>query len=115
MWSTPLIIDPVTGRKFGKSEGNAIWLESSDNGGGNYTSIFDFYQFWLGQPDEAVAYLLKIYTLYEKEGIDTLLIDFKVLGTFLYSAMFIVLFCKKCFICHINKLILNGRTACIDN
>ena len=41
-WSTPLVIDPVTGRKFGKSEGNAIWLASSDNGSGNYTSIFDF-------------------------------------------------------------------------
>ncbi|MDO4611539.1 MAG: tyrosine--tRNA ligase, partial [Candidatus Saccharibacteria bacterium] len=28
-WSTPLVIDPVTGRKFGKSEGNAVWLASS--------------------------------------------------------------------------------------
>lgn len=56
-WSTPLIIDPVTGRKFGKSEGNAIWLDAKK------TSIFDFYQFWLNQPDEAVEYLLKIYTL----------------------------------------------------
>ena len=26
VWSTPLVIDPVTGRKFGKSEGNAVWL-----------------------------------------------------------------------------------------
>ncbi len=75
VWSTPLIIDPVTGRKFGKSEGNAIWLASSDNGGGNYTSIFDFYQFWLNQPDEAVEYLIKIYTLYEKEEIEQILAD----------------------------------------
>ena len=73
VWSTPLIIDPVTGRKFGKSEGNAIWLASSDNGGGNYTSIFDFYQFWLNQPDEAVEYLIKIYTLLEKEEIEEIL------------------------------------------
>ena len=73
VWSTPLIIDPVTGRKFGKSEGNAIWLASSDNGGGNYTSIFDFYQFWLNQPDEAVEYLIKIYTLLEKEQIEDIL------------------------------------------
>ena len=73
VWSTPLIIDPVTGRKFGKSEGNAIWLASSDNGSGNYTSIFDFYQFWLNQPDEAVEYLLKIYTLYEPAEIDQIL------------------------------------------
>ena len=73
VWSTPLVIDPVTGRKFGKSEGNAIWLASSDNGGGNYTSIFDFYQFWLNQPDEAVEYLIKIYTLLEKEQIEEIL------------------------------------------
>ncbi|MBR3322110.1 tyrosine--tRNA ligase [Candidatus Saccharibacteria bacterium] len=73
VWSTPLIIDPVTGRKFGKSEGNAIWLASSDNGGGNYTSIFDFYQFWLNQPDEAVEYLIKIYTLLESEEIEEIL------------------------------------------
>lgn len=73
VWSTPLVIDPVTGRKFGKSEGNAIWLASSDNGGGNYTSIFDFYQFWLNQPDESVEYLIKIYTLLEKDEIEDIL------------------------------------------
>ncbi len=73
VWSTPLVIDPVTGRKFGKSEGNAIWLAATDNGGGNYTSIFDFYQFWLNQPDEAVEYLIKIYTLFEKEEIEDIL------------------------------------------
>ncbi|MBR5939277.1 tyrosine--tRNA ligase [Candidatus Saccharibacteria bacterium] len=73
VWSTPLVIDPVTGRKFGKSEGNAIWLASSDNGGGNFTSIFDFYQFWLNQPDESVEYLIKIYTLYAKEVVENIL------------------------------------------
>lgn len=73
VWSTPLVIDPVTGRKFGKSEGNAIWLAASDNGGGNYTSIFDFYQFWLNQPDEAVEYLIKIYTILPPEEIDDIL------------------------------------------
>ena len=73
VWSTPLVIDPVTGRKFGKSEGNAVWLASSDNGSGNYTSVFDFYQFWLNQPDEAVEYLIKIYTLLEPEEIDEIL------------------------------------------
>ncbi len=73
VWSTPLVIDPVTGRKFGKSEGNAIWLAVSDNGSGNYTSIFDFYQFWLNQSDEAVEYLIKIYTLYDKETIEDIL------------------------------------------
>ena len=73
VWSTPLIIDPVTGRKFGKSEGNAVWLASSDNGQGNFTTIFDFYQFWLNQADEAVEYLLKIYTVLEKEEVEEIL------------------------------------------
>ena len=73
VWSTPLVIDPVTGKKFGKSEGNAIWLAASDNGSGNYTSVYDFYQFWMNQPDEAVESLLKIYTLFEKEEIEEIL------------------------------------------
>ncbi len=77
VWSTPLVIDPVTGRKFGKSEGNAIWLAGSDNGSGNYTSIFDFYQFWMNQPDEAVEYLIKIYTLLSKEEIEDIMAQHK--------------------------------------
>lgn len=72
-WSSPLVIDPVTGRKFGKSEGNAIWLASKNNGSGNWTSIFDFYQFWLNQPDEALEYLMKFYTVYEKEELEAIL------------------------------------------
>lgn len=71
VWSTPLIIDPATGRKFGKSEGNAIWLDSKK------TSIFDFYQFWINQPDEAVEYLLKIYTLLDKEAVKGLMTEQK--------------------------------------
>lgn len=77
VWSTPLVIDPVTGRKFGKSEGNAVWLASKDNGSGNYTSIFDFYQFWLNQPDDAVEYLIKIYTILSKEEIESILAEHK--------------------------------------
>lgn len=73
VWSTPLVIDQITGRKFGKSEGNAIWLASKDNGSGNFTNIFDFYQFWLNQPDEAVEYLIKIYTVYTKEKVEEIL------------------------------------------
>lgn len=73
VWSTPLVIDPASGRKFGKSEGNAVWLAGTDNGQGNYTTIFDFYQFWLGQPDQSVEYLIKIYTIYSKEEIEDIL------------------------------------------
>ena len=77
VWSTPLIIDPVTGRKFGKSEGNAVWLAGSDNGSGNFTSVFDFYQFWLNQADEAVEYLIKIYSVLDKATIDQILTEHK--------------------------------------
>lgn len=69
VWSTPLVIDPASGRKFGKSEGNAIWLDAK------YTPVFDFYQFWLNQPDQAVEYLLKIYTLLSRSEIEQLLAE----------------------------------------
>jgi len=61
VWSCPLIIDKVTERKFGKSEGNAIWLDAG------MTSVFDFYQFWLNQPDEGVEEYSKIYTLVQPD------------------------------------------------
>ena len=79
VWSTPLVIDPVSGKKFGKSEGNVVWLASeppkTPDGSlsKNCTSDFDFYQFWLNQPDVAVESLLKIYTLVEKPELDNLL------------------------------------------
>ena len=66
-YSCPLIIDKVTGRKFGKSEGNAVWLDSTK------TSIFDFYQFWLNQPDETLEEFFKYYTLITPEELDKIL------------------------------------------
>lgn len=66
-YSCPLIIDKVTGRKFGKSEGNAVWLDA------NKTSIFDFYQFWLNQPDETLEEFFKYYTLVTPEELDSIL------------------------------------------
>ena len=51
------------------------------------------------------TYPIQVAILYV-EGIVTLLIDFKVLGTFLYSAMFIVLFCNKCFITNTRKKLI---------
>lgn len=52
----PLITDKSTGKKFGKSEGNAVWLDP------NMTSPFQFYQFWLNTSDESVEDYLKIFT-----------------------------------------------------
>jgi tyrosyl-tRNA synthetase len=54
--TTPLLIDKKTGKKFGKSEGNAVWLDAKK------TSPFSFYQFWLNVSDGAVADYLKILT-----------------------------------------------------
>ena len=66
-YSCPLIIDKVTGRKFGKSEGNAVWLDSEK------TSIFDFYQFWLNQPDDTLEDFFKYYTLVTPSELDKIL------------------------------------------
>ena len=53
--TTPLITDSH-GRKFGKSEGNAVWLDPS------MTSPYAFYQYWLNVEDASVVALLKIFT-----------------------------------------------------
>ena len=66
-YSCPLIIDKVTGRKFGKSEGNAVWLDSEK------TSIFDFYQFWLNQSDDALEDYFKYFTFVTPEELDQIL------------------------------------------
>lgn len=59
-----LVIDKTTGRKFGKSEGGAIWLDEAK------TSIFKFYQFWLNTGDSDAIDYLKIFTLLNKDHID---------------------------------------------
>jgi len=51
----PLVTD-ASGKKFGKTEGNAVWLDPKK------TSPLAFYQFWLNTPDEVVEKYLKIYT-----------------------------------------------------
>ena len=66
-YSCPLIIDKVTGRKFGKSEGNAVWLDSEK------TSIFDFYQFWLNQSDDALEEYFKYFTFVTPEELEEIL------------------------------------------
>jgi tyrosyl-tRNA synthetase len=54
-FTVPLITDAV-GKKFGKSEGNAIWLDPKK------TSPFRFYQFWINLSDEHAEHYLKVYT-----------------------------------------------------
>jgi tyrosyl-tRNA synthetase len=62
---TPIIED-ADGRKFGKSEGNAVWLDAE------LTSPYAFYQFWLNQDDALVIRLLKIYTFLSRAEIERL-------------------------------------------
>ncbi|KAF9012357.1 hypothetical protein BDQ17DRAFT_1496704 [Cyathus striatus] len=54
--TTPLLTTS-TGEKFGKSAGNAVWLDS------DLTSIFDFYQYFIKVTDVDVEKYLKLFTL----------------------------------------------------
>ena len=63
--SLPLITDSA-GKKFGKSEGNAVWLEATK------TTPYHFYQFWLNVEDEKVIDYLKVYTLLSNDEIDSI-------------------------------------------
>jgi tyrosyl-tRNA synthetase len=64
VWSAPLVVNKATGKKFGKTEDGAIWLNE------NKTSVYKFYQFWINADDEGVEDYLKIYTTLDKPTID---------------------------------------------
>ena len=64
VWSSPLVINKATGKKFGKTEDGAIWLDESR------TSVYKFYQFWINVDDEGVESYLKIYTELSKGDIE---------------------------------------------
>jgi tyrosyl-tRNA synthetase len=63
--ATPLITNS-DGKKFGKSEGNAVWLDSE------LTSPYAFYQFWLNVEDADVIDRLKVFTFLTKAEIEEL-------------------------------------------
>jgi tyrosyl-tRNA synthetase len=65
--SMPLVIDKTTGKKFGKSEAGAVWLDSKR------TSPTQFYQFWINVGDDGLAEYLGIYTLMTKDAVSELL------------------------------------------
>lgn len=60
---TPLITNS-DGTKFGKSEGNAIWLDAE------MCSPYTFYQFWLNQADADVIDRLKVFTFLSRAEIE---------------------------------------------
>lgn len=64
--TAPLLINRSTGRKFGKSEGGALWLDASK------TSPFKLYQFLLNSDDQSVFEYLKILTTLSKDEIENI-------------------------------------------
>ncbi|WJY01535.1 tyrosine--tRNA ligase [Curtobacterium sp. SP.BCp] len=62
---TPLIVNS-DGTKFGKSEGNAIWLDPE------MTSPYAFYQFWLNTSDADVVERLRQFTFLSRAEVERL-------------------------------------------
>ena len=60
------ILEDKHGNKFGKSNGNAIWLDK------NKTSVFDFWQFWRNVSDEDIKKLFMFFTFMSVEEINNL-------------------------------------------
>ena len=63
--ATPLITSS-DGKKFGKSEGNAIWLDQE------LTSPYAFYQYWLNTTDADLVDRLKVFTFLTRAEIETI-------------------------------------------
>ena len=61
----PLLLD-ATGKKFGKSEGNALFMDAS------MTSVYDWYQYFLRAADADVIRYLKVFSLKSLEEIAAL-------------------------------------------
>jgi len=61
-FTMPLILDS-TGKKFGKSEGNALWLDE------NKTSSYELYQYLINTEDASVEEYLKVFTFLSPEEI----------------------------------------------
>ncbi len=60
----PLVINKTTGKKFGKSEEGAIWLDPKK------TSPTQFYQFWMNADDAGTEGYLRIFTELDKPTVD---------------------------------------------
>ena len=64
-FTMPLILDS-TGKKFGKSEGNALWLDKEK------TSPYKIYQYLINSEDSKVVEYLKVFTFLSREEIESL-------------------------------------------
>jgi len=63
---TAPLLKKADGSKFGKSEGGNVWLDKAK------TSPYKFYQYWLNNSDEDAPKLIRIFTLLDKQRIETL-------------------------------------------
>lgn len=63
---TTQLIKKSDGTKFGKTEGGNIWLDPEK------TSPYKFYQFWLNTSDEDAKAYIRIFTLFDRETIESL-------------------------------------------
>ena len=61
------LITKADGGKFGKTESGNVWLDP------RYTSPYKFYQFWLNVSDEDAKRYIKIFTLLDRETIESLI------------------------------------------
>jgi len=65
--SMPLVINKTTGKKFGKSEAGAVWLDPAK------TTPTQFYQFWMNCDDEGLEDYFKMYTFVSKDELAVVL------------------------------------------
>ena len=69
-FTMPLILDS-TGKKFGKSEGNALWLDKDK------TSPYEIYQYLINTDDGKVEEYLKVFTFLSREEIEKIMAEQK--------------------------------------
>ncbi len=66
----PLVVNKATGKKFGKTEDGAVWLDPTK------TSVYMFYQFWLNVDDGGSEDYLKIFTELDKPAVERIMKEF---------------------------------------
>ncbi len=63
------LVKKADGTKFGKTESGNIWLDP------RYTSPYKFYQFWLNVSDEDAKSYIRIFTMLDRETIESLIAE----------------------------------------
>jgi tyrosyl-tRNA synthetase len=69
VYSAPLIVNKSTGKKFGKTEEGAIWLDAAK------TTPTQFYQFWINTDDAGAEGYLKVFTELDKAEIEKVMAE----------------------------------------